>query len=116
MMAAAIDSHLPLGPPHFSQSLHVVQEGIHEPATPPTASLEVVVIAVAVGQSGDGADLTFRPYIQPGDNGPFRAKDQMVVTWQTNEAMPSPGSYAVQFGRSLSELASAPVTGRVVDN
>ena len=29
--------------------------------------------------------VTFRPYIEPGDNGPFGAKDQMVVTWQTDD-------------------------------
>src|SRR5262245_40690405 len=60
--------------------------------------------------------VTFRPYIQPGDNGPFGAKDQMVVAWQTNEASPSPGAYAVRFGRSLDDLHSAPVSARVVDN
>src|SRR5215472_15683814 len=64
----------------------------------------------------DAQEVTFRPYIQPGDNGPFGATDQMVVAWQTDEATPSVGSYAVQFGLSLDDLDSAPVSARVVDN
>jgi uncharacterized repeat protein (TIGR01451 family) len=60
--------------------------------------------------------VTFRPYIQPGDNGPFGPKDQMVVAWQTNEASPSLGTYTVEFGESPADLHSASVSARVVDN
>jgi hypothetical protein len=60
--------------------------------------------------------VTFRPYIEPGDNGPFGAKDQMVVTWQTDESHPLPSAYTVEFGKSLSHLDSATVNARVVDN
>ena len=59
--------------------------------------------------------VTFFPYIQPGDNGPFGAKDQMVVAWQTNEASPSHG-YTVEYGPSMAELHAATVNARVVDN
>jgi len=43
--------------------------------------------------------VTYLPYIQPGDNGPFGAKDQMIVTWQTNESSPVTSAYSVQFGK-----------------
>jgi len=57
--------------------------------------------------------VTFLPYIRPGDNGPFQAKDQMIVTWQANEPIASPGAYEVQLGKSLAELHSARVDARV---
>jgi hypothetical protein len=60
--------------------------------------------------------VTFKPYVQPGDNGPFGPKDQMVVAWQTDEPHPSTAAYAVEFGKSLNELAPAPVNARVVDD
>jgi hypothetical protein len=58
--------------------------------------------------------VTFRPYIQPGDNGPFGPTDQMIVTWQTDETHPN--AYAVELGRSLAQLVAAPISGRVVDD
>jgi hypothetical protein len=59
--------------------------------------------------------ITYAPYIQPGDNGPFARKDQMVVTWQTDESAPVPGAYSVEFGKSMTTLAAV-VRARVVDN
>jgi hypothetical protein len=60
--------------------------------------------------------VTYRPYIQPGDNGTFGPTDQMVVAWQTDEAHPSPALYSVQFGRSLDNLEPAPIGARIVDD
>src|SRR5215467_12932380 len=60
--------------------------------------------------------VTYLPYIQPGDNGPFGPKDQMIVTWQTNESSPVTSAYSVQFGKSLTTLHNAAVNARVVDN
>src|SRR5271167_1133441 len=60
--------------------------------------------------------VTFSPYIQAGDNGSFGPKDQMIVTWQTDESHPAPAAYAVEFGESHSRLKSAPISARVVDN
>jgi len=45
-------------------------------------------------------NVTYKPYIQPGDNGPFGAKDQMVIAWQTDEASPNPSAFTVQFGKT----------------
>src|ERR1700694_4053766 len=60
--------------------------------------------------------VTFRPYIQPGDNGPFGDTDQMVVVWQTDESQASPAAYSVQFGKSPAQLVSASVSVRTVDD
>ena len=78
-----------------------------------TASIAFLVM----GATSIGAQtVTFRPYIQPGDNGPFEPNDRMVVAWQTDESHPAPGAYAVQFGTSPASLVSAPVSARVVDD
>src|SRR5215467_14633245 len=78
----------------------------------PIAVMLLLLCAVPAGAQ----TVTFRPYIQPGDNGPFGPTDQMVVVWQTDEANPASSAYAVQFGTSLASLVSAPVSARVVDN
>jgi uncharacterized repeat protein (TIGR01451 family) len=60
-------------------------------------------------------NVTFRPYIQPGDAGAFGPKDQMVIAWQTDE--PAPGSlYTVEFGATTAYGSTAPNHGRTVDN
>jgi uncharacterized repeat protein (TIGR01451 family) len=72
----------------------------------------VVVLAVPL----HAQTVTYLPYIQPGDNGPFGPKDQMVVAWQTDESVPVTSGYSVQFGKSLAALVPASIAGRVVDN
>ena len=60
--------------------------------------------------------VTYSPYIQPGDNGPFGATDAMVVAWQTNESAPNPKGFTVQFGTTTSYSQTATVNARVVNN
>jgi hypothetical protein len=60
--------------------------------------------------------VTYAPYIQPGDAGPLGERDQIVVTWQTNEAAPNPSAYKVQFGIGDDLFVSVQPVGRVVDN
>jgi hypothetical protein len=60
--------------------------------------------------------VTYKPYIQPGDNGPFGAKDQMVIAWQTNEASPNASAYSVEFGKTVSYGRTVKPQGRVVNN
>src|SRR5215470_1183374 len=79
------------------------------------AGLSVALLLVVVVPLS-AQTVTYQPYIQPGDNGPFGPKDQMVVTWQTNDAVPVPSAYSVQFGISVATLTPAVVAGRVVDN
>src|SRR5215831_18647133 len=81
-----------------------------------SAAVTVSLGVCAMSAPADAQTVTFRPYIQPGDNGPFGPKDQMVVAWQTNETVPVTSAYSVEFGTSLATLMPASVTGRVVDN
>ena len=60
--------------------------------------------------------VTYKPYIQPGDNGPFGAKDQIVVAWQTHEAAPNTSAYSVEFGKSTSYGRKVTPQARVVNN
>jgi hypothetical protein len=60
--------------------------------------------------------VTYKPYIQPGDNGPFGAKDQIVIAWQTNEASPNASAYSVEFGERVSDGRTVKPQARVVDN
>src|SRR5262245_10708991 len=80
------------------------------------AACTVCLLVCAMSAAPSAQTVTFRPYIQPGDNGPFGPKDQMIVAWQTNEVQPNAAAYSVQFGPSLSQLTSAPLSGRVVDD
>jgi len=63
-----------------------------------------------------GQQVTYAPYLQPGDNGPFGPTDGIVVAWQTNESTPNPKAYTVQYGVSPSYGQTAAVSARVVNN
>src|SRR6202158_4007933 len=80
------------------------------------AVLAFFVAFLSLAPVATGQNVTYKPYIQPGDNGPFGAKDQMVVAWQTDESSPNPGAFTVQFGKSVSYGQSVTPQGRVVDN
>jgi Calcineurin-like phosphoesterase/Domain of unknown function DUF11 len=75
-----------------------------------------VLATVAVTASAFGQHLTFAPYIQLGDHGPFGASDQIVIAWQTDETSPAASAYKVVFGSSESKSQSVTPRGRVVDN
>jgi Calcineurin-like phosphoesterase/Purple acid Phosphatase, N-terminal domain len=81
-----------------------------------SALMLLVAGLLLVSASARAQNVTFKPYIQPGDNGPFGAADQMVVAWQTDETAPNPGGYLVQFGTTSSYGRTASIQGRVVDN
>jgi len=62
--------------------------------------------------------VTYRPYIQPGDAGPFGPSDQMIVAWQTNETAPHPSAYSVSVSDDpdFKKATTVVAVGRVVDN
>jgi len=62
------------------------------------------------------SNITFSPYVQPGDNGSFGERDQMVIAWQSDETAPNASAYSVEYGESNSHNRTAKVSGRVVDN
>src|SRR6266446_10234460 len=80
------------------------------------AVFALVVAFFSLAPVAAGQNVTYKPYIQPGDNGPFGARDQMVIAWQTDEASPNPGAFTVRFGTSVSYSQSVTPEGRVVDN
>jgi len=80
------------------------------------AVLALVVACLSLAPLAAGQNVTYKPYIQPGDNGPFGPTDQIVIAWQTDEATPNPGAFTVQFGESSSYGHSVTPQGRVVDN
>jgi purple acid phosphatase-like protein len=75
-----------------------------------------LVYAVFVTPAAFSQNVTYKPYIQPGDNGPFGSKDQVVVAWQTDESSPNPSAYSVEFGKSPSYGSIVTPQARVVDN
>ncbi len=74
---------------------------------------------IALAPAAFGQQVTYAPYIQLGDNGPFGFRDQIVVAWQTNESTPNPLAYKVEYsesGRDRDHQRSVVPAGRVVDN
>jgi hypothetical protein len=63
-----------------------------------------------------GQNVLYKPYIQPGDASTFKAKDQMVIAWQTDEAKPNNNAFMVEYGTSASYGSTAAPTGRTVNN
>lgn len=62
------------------------------------------------------AKVTYAPYIQPGDLGPLGERDQVIVTWQTDETTPNPSAYKVEFATAPHPFAAVQPQGRIVDN
>ena len=62
----------------------------------------MIVASAALSPAVFGQQVTFAPYLQLGDNGPFGPTDQIVVAWQTDEASPKASAYKVEFRQSQS--------------
>jgi hypothetical protein len=63
-----------------------------------------------------GQNVLYKPYIQLGDAPSFKARDQMVIAWQTDEAKPNNNAYVVDYGTSVSYGNTTNPKGRTVDN
>lgn len=81
-----------------------------------SVSLLIFLIAVTMSGSANAQVVTYKPYIELGDAGPFGAKDQIVITWQTNESSPDPSAYSIEFGESAEYGRNVTPRARVVDN
>jgi hypothetical protein len=77
------------------------------------------MVAVAFASAVFAQQVTFAPYIQLGDNGPFHATDQIVIAWQTDETSPGAYLYKVELqkakGSGRRDVRVVP-QARVVDN
>ncbi|MCL2450708.1 MAG: metallophosphoesterase [Polyangiaceae bacterium] len=71
---------------------------------------------VGFARPGLAQQVTYKPYIQPGNAPSLEATDQVVIAWQTDETTPS-HKYSVEFEAVGPGIGGsvAPV-GRVVDN
>jgi len=82
-------------------------------------SIAVAVFAALAAGSvcqAQAAQVTYQPYIQPGDAGRFEAHDLKVIAWQTDETHPDNAAYKVEFGKSSDFGGSAEVASHPVDN
>jgi hypothetical protein len=61
-------------------------------------------------------EVTYKPYIQPGDGSAFGGRDVKVIAWQTDEAVPNASAYKVTYGLIPKMREKAEVVGRVVDD
>ena len=80
----------------------------------------LLVAALACGGlvslPSNAQQVTYKPYVQPGDASAFGPKDQIVVAWQTSETAPQSGAYRVEFGSTSGYGSVAVTNGRVVNN
>jgi hypothetical protein len=76
-----------------------------------TLSLMFAAVTLLCGQN-----VLYKPYIQLGGARNFKAKDQMVIAWQTDEAKPNNNAYAVDYGTSVSYGNTTNPKARTVDN
>jgi hypothetical protein len=76
-----------------------------------------VLAYLAVAPTAFSQQVTFFPYIQLGDNGPLGSSDQIVIAWQTDEAIPKASAYKVEFrGGGGDDGHSVQPRARIVDN
>jgi uncharacterized repeat protein (TIGR01451 family) len=77
-----------------------------------------VIASVALAPVVLGQKVTFAPYIQLGDSGPFGPADQIVIAWQTDETAPKPAAYTVEFEAVEASHHHGAVVpqARVIDN
>jgi hypothetical protein len=79
-------------------------------------AVSLIGIALLLAAVASAQNVTYKPYIQPGDNGPFGPKDQVVVAWQTDESSPNASAYSVEFGSTIAYDSTISPQTRVVDN
>ena len=80
--------------------------------------MKALLAIMALQSALQAVEVTYQPYIQPGDLSSFGSSDQMVVAWQTDEASPNANSYAIRYGTNagLENAVEIHPSGRVVDN
>ncbi len=76
------------------------------------------ILCISLAPAVLGQQVTFFPYIQLGDNGTFGPTDQIVIAWQTDETVPNPSAYKVEFQAVAHDhhAGMATLNGRVVDD
>lgn len=77
-----------------------------------------VLTALSMGTvfQAHATQVTYQPYIQPGDAEHFGAHDLKVIAWQTDETTPDNAAYVVEFGKTAQLGRTANVASHTVDN
>ena len=76
----------------------------------------VAALATCNALSAHATEVTYQPYIQPGDAGQFGKRDLKVIAWQTDDKTPNANAYVVEFGKTANFGHSASVASHIVDN
>ena len=79
-------------------------------------ALPAFICLGGLASSTQAIEVTYQPYIQPGDASGLASSDQMVIAWQTDDKTPTPNLYRVAFGQNGKLDQEATIKGRVVDN
>ena len=80
------------------------------------AMMVIAALTAGCAFQAQAAQVTYQPYIQPGDAGRFGARDLKVIAWQTDETKPDNAAYQVEFGTSADFGRRAKVASHIVDN
>jgi hypothetical protein len=78
--------------------------------------LFAVIASVILAPPAFSQQVTFFPYIQLGDSGAFGPSDQIVIAWQTDEAVPNASAYKVTLRASGDDSHAVQPSARIVDN
>src|SRR6202011_2129166 len=65
-----------------------------------TVGVLIAMAGATLAPAAFSQQVTFVPYIQLGDNGPFGPTDQIVLAWQPNETSPNASAYKVELQRA----------------
>ena len=76
----------------------------------------IITAGAALAPTVFAQEVTFAPYLQLGDNGPFGPSDQLVIAWQTNESAPKASAYKVEVWPLGGQHHAVVPKARVVDN
>ena len=88
-----------------------------QPGKKPLVRTLLITATVAAAPAAFSQQVTFAPYIQLGDNGPFGPADQVVLGWQTNETSPTASAYKVEVQEVHGQRHTTIVPkARVIDN
>jgi hypothetical protein len=82
----------------------------------PIASLLAAAFVTAGAMPAHAMEVTYQPYIQPGDATALTGGDVKVIAWQTDESTPNAQAYRIEFGPTPLARQRATVSGRVVND
>ena len=80
------------------------------------AMMVIAALTASSTFSVHASQVTYQPYIQPGNAAKLGKHDLKVIAWQTDETNPNNDAYVVEFGETPHFGHSAKVASHIVDN